>query len=392
VPIEIIGKYTQVKRKGAVHYDAAAAALRSLYVSTRGRLRGCPRANQLAARIECKARGLWAEHLTRGDHIITKVGNDGANSLTGTSGADYLDGRGGNDILKGLGGNDTLLGGDGNDILQGGSGDDLLQGGNGNDTLDGGTGDENFLGGGAGNDIFLVDVNVGSGVISGGSGFDTISFANSTSPVVMEESIAGGYDFGGIEKIIGSSFGDVLVGSVRNDTLLGGDGDDHLSGGDGDDLLDGQRGNDTLSGASGNDRLYGRGGNDTLSGDDGNDTLDGGNGTNFLDGGAGNDRFLFSQGVVQIQGGTGFDTLSFANATSNIFLDHNLFGPVDAGPISSTLVGIEKIVGSRHDDTLEINKGMSAFGGAGSDGLVGPGKLHGGTGNDFLLADRGAEV
>jgi hypothetical protein len=28
VPIEIIGKYTQVKRKGAVHYDAAAAALR----------------------------------------------------------------------------------------------------------------------------------------------------------------------------------------------------------------------------------------------------------------------------------------------------------------------------------------------------------------------------
>jgi hypothetical protein len=27
-PIEIIGKYTQVKRKGAVHYDAAAAALR----------------------------------------------------------------------------------------------------------------------------------------------------------------------------------------------------------------------------------------------------------------------------------------------------------------------------------------------------------------------------
>jgi Ca2+-binding RTX toxin-like protein len=43
--------------------------------------------------------------------MVTKVGNDSANSLTGTSGADLLDGRGGNDILKGLGGSDTLLGG-----------------------------------------------------------------------------------------------------------------------------------------------------------------------------------------------------------------------------------------------------------------------------------------
>ena len=44
--------------------------------------------------------------------MVTKVGNDSANSLTGTSGADLLDGRGGNDILKGLGGSDTLLGGE----------------------------------------------------------------------------------------------------------------------------------------------------------------------------------------------------------------------------------------------------------------------------------------
>jgi Ca2+-binding RTX toxin-like protein len=331
--------------------------------------------------------------LPGGDQMVTKVGNDAANSLTGTSGADLLDGRGGNDILKGLGGNDILYGGDGNDNLQGGSGDDILQGGNGNDTFDGGFGDENFLGGEAGNDTFLVNVDVGSGVISGGSGFDTISFANSTGPVVMEESIAGGYDFGSIEKIIGSAFSDVLVGSIKNDTLLGGDGNDNLTGGDGNDLLDGQRGNDTLSGDGGNDRLYGRGGNDTLSGGDGNDTLDGGNGTNLLDGGAGNDTFLFTQGIATIDGGTGTDTLSFAKATSAVELDDQLIFHLANGGGGSIEGGIEKVIGSPYNDVISpVGGTWSLYGGAGNDYLSASGKLFGQGGNDTLAPGANTTV
>ncbi|HWB57372.1 MAG TPA: M36 family metallopeptidase [Gaiellaceae bacterium] len=65
----------------------------------------------------------------------TRIGTNGANTITGSSGADVIVGLGGNDTIKAGGGNDVICGGDGKDSLTGGKGVDRFDAGSGNDTL-----------------------------------------------------------------------------------------------------------------------------------------------------------------------------------------------------------------------------------------------------------------
>ncbi|MEM7068906.1 MAG: M10 family metallopeptidase C-terminal domain-containing protein, partial [Pseudomonadota bacterium] len=75
----------------------------------------------------------------------------------------------------------------------------------------------------------------------------------------------------------------------------------------------GGHGNDTLLGNSADNRLIGMAGNDTLNGAGGNDYLDGGAGVDQLFGDAGNDTIVYdaADGLANINGGAGFDTLFF---------------------------------------------------------------------------------
>ncbi|CEK10328.1 hypothetical protein [Legionella hackeliae] len=57
----------------------------------------------------------------------------------------------------------------------------------------------------------------------------------------------------GVEKFIGSSYGDSLEGNSQNNTIQGGAGNDTIIGGDGNDTLAGGEGDDTLTGGNGND-------------------------------------------------------------------------------------------------------------------------------------------
>jgi Ca2+-binding RTX toxin-like protein len=71
---------------------------------------------------------------------VTKIGDDGPNTLTGTSGRDTLRGLGGNDNLNGQRGADRISGGPGRDrLVEGGlrsdKSVDYLAGGGGNDIL-----------------------------------------------------------------------------------------------------------------------------------------------------------------------------------------------------------------------------------------------------------------
>jgi hypothetical protein len=199
-------------------------------------------------------------------------------------------------------------------------------------------------------------VGVGFGVISGGSGTDTISFAHSTQAANMEESIADGYDFGSIEKFVGSNFNDTLVGTIANNTLSGGSGNDALFGGDG---------NDKLDGGLGVDWLYGEGGNDTL--------YFGGYGDHY-------------------DGGAGFDTLSFAKKTAGWTLDEVFVSEghtvEEAG---GSIANVEKVLGSPYADTIYMDPWYSGFtidGAGGNDDLAlfggTGGKIYGGAGNDHL--------
>jgi Ca2+-binding RTX toxin-like protein len=157
---------------------------------------------------------------------VTRIGTNSADSISGSTD---------NDVLSGYGGNDELTAGAGNDIVDGGSGDDLIVGGS-----------------GAGDDTYI-----------GGLGVDTIRYTSATAGITVNlstgvaNSITGGDAAGigtdtlsGIENVIGSNFGDIIVGSNDSNLLDGRDGNDTLSGYGGSNIFIGGRGNDTITGGS----------------------------------------------------------------------------------------------------------------------------------------------
>jgi Ca2+-binding RTX toxin-like protein len=192
---------------------------------------------------------------TNANDII--FGNGGDDLICGLDGDDYIDGGDGNDrifagagddIVHGRGGSDIIWGGPGADILfgdilddelHGEAGNDILIGGHGTDILDGGDGND-FLRGDTGNDTFI-----------GGDGYDIASFATALPPgqpeikddgtannitgvrITFEGKCDGGGcadgDGGneplhGIEKIVGSSFNDLIVPAGQD--VQGGYGND----------------------------------------------------------------------------------------------------------------------------------------------------------------------
>ena len=172
-------------------------------------------------------------------------GSEFGDGIVGTSAANRIEGRGGSDSLDGGGGNDRILGGTGDDYIVGGDGNDTLFGQEGDDGINGGLGND-FLYGGAGADG-----------LDGGAGFDTVNYLSASEGVgvsmvgfgVFGEAAGDSYE--SIERVIGTSFDDILVGSLGDDTLLGGGGNDYLEGGGGTTtLIDG---NDTLIGGAGID-------------------------------------------------------------------------------------------------------------------------------------------
>lgn len=283
---------------------------------------------------------------------VTNVNVDVAtrNSLLtlGTSGYDYFQyyfrendsflGSAGDDLLYGSKGNDTINGGAGidvltfkqfsqgvtvnlsigkaitsygtsvisnvediegsryGDVLTGNSGNNQIQGFGGADQIDGGTGFDTAVYFDA---TSAVNVNLSTGVVTGGSGNDTLV---------------------SIERVIGSRFNDVLTGSAGNESFLGGLGTDTINGGGGIDtveygfvgsrvvvnlatgLASGGAGNDVISnvenvkGSIFNDTLIGNSVANVLNGDNGNDSLNGGAGADTLTGGVGTDIFTFQFG------------------------------------------------------------------------------------------------
>lgn len=129
----------------------------------------------------------------------------------------------------------------------------------------------------------------------------------------------------------------------------------------------------TFMGTSGNDTLPAGGasnsGNEKFYGLAGNDVLRGGAGADYLD------------------GGTGTDTASYAgsNAAVNVRLDTMKASGGHA--TGDTLVSIENLTGSDHNDTLRGNSGANVLdGGAGADYMAG------GKGNDTYIVDNAGDV
>jgi Ca2+-binding RTX toxin-like protein len=268
-----------------------------------------------------------------------------------------VEGRGGKDLVSAHGGFGTggpmlapvvIVGGPGGGVFGGGAGADAIHGGSGNDQLMGDDGNDVLTGGGgsdrysgmAGDDV--IENQATPDALDGGSGHDTLTHPRLAAGVridlantVAQDTGAAGVDtISGIEAVVGTPFADVLRGN---------DGTNGLAGGGGSDILQGR---------SGDDRLAGGDGDDALAGDRGEDTVDGGTGRDVVD-------YASSPGGVSVR-------LHAGGGSSN------------AAPGRDTLLGIEDVTGSPHNDTL-----------TGSDG---DNRLYGGDGRDHLTGGGGRDI
>jgi Ca2+-binding RTX toxin-like protein len=192
-------------------------------------------------------------------------GTAGNDVIQGTGGADVIQSKGGNDRICGRGGDDELLGGDDGDKLAGGGGADELGGGPGRDTVSysESSGPIVVILNGAPDD--------GNPVLNGGKGEDDNVAAT-------------------VENMIGSKGRDYFDADADDNAFWGRGGEDTFLGQDGRDVARGGGGNDApLNGGKGPDDIKGGPGKDDLFGESGNDSLIGNGGEDFADGGPNHD-------------------------------------------------------------------------------------------------------
>ncbi|MFM1815674.1 MAG: hypothetical protein RLZ98_2369 [Pseudomonadota bacterium] len=385
-------------------------------------------------------------------------GNEGNDTIYGGGGDDFIDGGAGDDVILAEGGNDVVFaetgadfvsggegddfvsGGEGNDIIHGDGGNDTLLGDLGNDTIIGGAGDDKVDGGG-GDDLVVAVAGDGDDEIDGGVGSDTYSLAATQAPATVDltagtsTSAETGIDtLVGIENVIGSSGGDVIVGDEAANVVTGGAGDDLIDtqdgddtiiavAGDGDDQIDGGVGSDTYSLAAtqapatvdltagtstsaetgidtlvGIENVVGSSGGDVIVGDEAANVVNGGAGNDLIDTQDGDDVIVAvaGDGDDVIDGGVGNDTLDFSAIDDGVFVDLLNGMATSQSTGSDSVSSIEQVVGGAGNDTFVAGHETNVFtGGTGDDVFVFTSTLAAGYGRgardkilDFDIGDR----
>ena len=164
---------------------------------------------------------------------------------------------------------------------------------------------------------------------------------------------------------------DNLIDNLGNDVIYGTIWDDYIEGTHYNDKIYASLGNDTVKGYYGDDIIEGGGGNDWLYGGDGRDSIHGGSGDDFIDGG---------YGLDYIDGGSGYDTVSYAPRYNDVYLDLATGVVSFSGTWGSeTIHNIEKVVGSKGNDTIYGDDGDNHL-----EGYDGRDYINGRGGNDYI--------
>lgn len=237
---------------------------------------------------------------------------------------------GANLIITGTPDRDVLAGTAADDIIHGLDGLDDLAGGDGDDSLYGDGGDD-YLEGGAGNDV-----------LDGGDGVDLVGYyADGFGAATVDLTNTGWQDTGrGFDKLIGI---ENLLGTQYGDTLTGNDQDNRI---------------DPRAGFN---IVHALGGDDIINSDYGDGLIDGGDGVDWL-------YLIYSYTGITLD-------LSLATAQA-----------IDANR-SLTVLNVENILASTHDDKLAGNAGANEF-----LGLTGDDQLWGGGGDDLLVGNDGEDT
>lgn len=268
-------------------------------------------------------------------------------------------------------------------------------------------------------------------VVHGDFRYDVANFEHAAGSVTVDLGIVAVQDGGAlgevrfytVEGLRGSAFDDILVGNFADNELRGGAGNDVLDGQEGFDFADyrdagagvsidlrntqqttADRGVDQLISIEG---VLGSEHNDQLTGNDTANTLLGGFGDDLLNGGGGDD-LIYAHGVLSglnlerdaVDGGTGFDTISFSaetmaptrvnrpaySVTVDLTIGVASFG-TSADRYQATLASIEGVVGSGMHDVITGNAGANHLRGEGGSDVI-----SGGAGDDYIDGGSGFDT
>jgi Ca2+-binding RTX toxin-like protein len=289
------------------------------------------------------------------------------------------------DVIAGNNDMNLLKGMDGNDLIEGGGGADTIHGGRGNNRLRGNSGDDKF---------YAFE---GSNTIDGGSGFDTVTYADFMSAdyarLVVED-----LEFRSRPDLLPEQQGHVhlpakmpsvrgvvvnltsgtalklntseqdLISSIEH--VIGTHYDDELIGTDQDDVLDGLDGDDVISGMDGDDKIVVGRGYSIIVGGDGDDIIG-----------------LRRDAEATVDGGTGSDSLDLTklNCGVNVNLaDHTI---IYCSSKPHKIYGVEGISLSAHSDVIfDDSSDIFIAAGLGND------EVHVSAGTDIVFAENGDDT
>lgn len=156
-------------------------------------------------------------------------------------------------------------------------------------------------------------------------------------------------------------------------------------------------GSDTIYGSSRGEFIYGDDGNDSAGVTGGMDYIYAGGGADSIKGQGGNDFLSGGAGADTLDGGDGFDTAYYFGASAGVNI--NLATGVGLGDEAQgdTLIGIEHVVGTQHDDTITGDAAVfqDLTGGSGADSISGgdgQDRMFGGFGVDTLIGGAGSDT
>ncbi|MBP6683386.1 MAG: hypothetical protein KA159_08715, partial [Halioglobus sp.] len=317
----------------------------------------------------------------------TLLGTEGDDQLSGTLGDDIIHALGGSDYVEDFGGSNVILGGAGADRIVLGS-DSFIDPGAGDDWVLMVAGNHVIpFGPGAGSDLVMLDVALGTVVVELATGLTESDIA-----VTLVE-----MEWGQVPMITLPGSGDTLVlASLRNNPEL-----DAWSA-DADSVAATLRFADgsaisgkelyTMAAGGGGSTFEGTSGDDVLVGTEGNDTFIGGGGDDIMDGAGGDDLFLVEgrrQGRDRITGGAGFDTIRGGAGDDWIALTELLASDsierIDGG------LGLNTIAGSGGANILDFS-GTELRTVAAIDGRGGQDQITGSAGDDVLIGGAGRDT
>jgi Ca2+-binding RTX toxin-like protein len=245
-----------------------------------------------------------------------------------------------------------------------------LTGGSGNNTLDAsgysrpvtliGLGGNDTLIGGSGNDVFRFDADdpLGTDIVAGNNGLDTLDFTSTTADVAVNLSLVGSPG----QTVVAGNLSLILTDKIEN-----------VTGGSGNDTLTGNELDNVLIGGPGSDKLTGGAGSETYAFD--------------------TDEQCDTEEISENAADSGHDIIDFSSTTmQEVTLDLSIPGSVQVVNENLRLKingeGIEEVIGGARNDTISGNGNANTLrGGPGNDSLYGKnGKdtLDGGPGNDHL--------